>query len=132
VQERAVNLEHYGQKYDEVHEKVSKNAPKAMREWNNQRGKFEVSLAKTEHIVMAAPMRGELNELINDVDKWIAEIKATSHIMEVRGKGHLSIHDLESCQTKCEECFTTAKQGTEITNLLDKLPNIGRKGRKHG
>ena len=99
-----------------------------MREWNTQKGKFEVSLAKSEKIVMAAPIRAELQETINDVDKLIAGIKATSHIIEVRGKGYISAQDLEACQAKCEESFITAKSGMELVALLDKMPKIGRKG----
>ena len=75
---------------------------------------------------MAAPMRAELQELINDGDKLIADIKATSHLMEVNGKGFFSAHELETCQGKCEESFLLAKTGQELTQLLDKMPKFGR------
>ena len=115
--ERTVNPAHHGPKYNEIHDSVVKNDPKALREWQSARGKFEVVVATAEGVVIAAAMRQELQSVIDEIDKLAACITKTKHIMEVKNKGDLSDTDLIDCK-KCEEAAAKTKHGAELSKLI--------------
>ena len=69
-----------------------------MREWHPAKSKFAVSIARTDGITMAAAIAKELQQLISDCDKLIANILKTNHLIEVKSNGWVSDEDLLECK----------------------------------
>ena len=124
---RAVNPAHYGPKYDEIHETVVKNAPKALREWHAAKDKLEIVMATYKGIAIAEAMRTQLQAIIDEVDKLTSNISKTRHTIEVKHKGFLSEEQLRECKSQCEESAAKAKQGSDLAKLVKGATELGKK-----
>ena len=109
--ERAVHPAYCGAKYDELHGTTVKNIQKVVSQWPSKKRDYEIEIEKGDGHPLCAnsePLK-EAKHLVATAAAEYAEIEKANKTMQVKGRHHLSIQQLEIITERCAKIWRCNK-----------------------
>ena len=116
---RAVHPQHYGPKYDELHTSVLKNTTRCMSEWPRFKAKHDVAIARAVGNNLANAICDKTLSLLSDAEQDFKHITDRFTSIQSKGKGYLSLTDLEAIHEKIETVFRINKEVQECIKAIN-------------
>ena len=126
-EERAVHPQHCGKKYDEQHAATQKNLQKVIAEWPKNKSRHEISLAKADSHPLCKEVVNNTKTVLGAADATFKKLENTYKQMEVKGKGFLSMKQLEESGELCESVWKQNRDIVEMVKALDQLSKLPAK-----
>ena len=102
----------------------SRNIQRAVLEFPKHKQKHSISIMKVETHPLCQEVIVNMNTLMKDAEAKLAALSTTHTSIEVKGKGFLSLAQLEEGMENCEALWKLNKDITEMVKALDSLAKI--------
>ena len=120
-EERAVHPAYCGKKYDDKHTLTQKNLQKIIAEFPKHKSRHDISLAKAENHPLCREVVINTKTVLTAAETTFKKLESTYKSMEVKGKGFLSMKQLEECGEDCEAVWKQNKEIVDMVKALDHL-----------
>ena len=123
--ERAIHPDYSGTKYDELHTVTLKILNKLVSEWSRARLRADVCLKKIKTAELCkGPAPVHIDSVLDKCDKLYTGLVRSQITLLVRGKGFLSIHELNEIRHNLDDLWVHYKEAVDFMKPLVALADI--------